>query len=125
MLGVFRSCGSDLRWLLAPLKIPSPAGLSWTSLWGALYAATAAACYPSIYYKLNATALIKKQKAAAISSATASCLFCYFCSADRSDIKAMTASFSENCFLCPDKFVEHIIRYECLDSSRKSAAVYS
>ena len=29
----FRSCGSDLVGLLAPLKTPSPAGLSWTSLW--------------------------------------------------------------------------------------------
>ena len=58
-LGVFRLCGGDLRWLLAPLKIPSPAGLSWTSLWGALYAATAAACYPPTYGKLNAAALIK------------------------------------------------------------------
>ena len=36
VLGVFRLCGGDLRWLLAPLKIPSPAGLSWTSLWGSL-----------------------------------------------------------------------------------------
>ena len=33
----FRSCGSDLVGLLAPLKTPSPAGLSWTSLWVHFY----------------------------------------------------------------------------------------
>ena len=60
--GVFRSCGSDLRWLLAPLKIPSPAGLSWTSLWGALYICDCGGRHFTAHSETQTAALNKKQK---------------------------------------------------------------
>ena len=133
----FRSCGSDHG--LCPLDSHKPlkrldrnfkcfCAVSFVWLIG--FCAVLAARLLSLEFPLIWTRLNKKTKSCRnlfcdSFDSLASFLFCYFRSADRSDIEAMTASFSENCFLCPDKFVEHIIRYECLDSSRKSAAVYS